>query len=166
MSGSFKIFFDTTPPSLEIVAPQYTIKDISTTITITSNESLLNWQDIYIVDSMGIRHDLIFLYEDNQFTADILFNDLSYGIATFYCRLKDTVDNMSDLISKTINIWNGAMITVSLDTFEGNVNIEIFESVPSLEFYEMSCNVVENELKPILAVAERNIKIEVNEVTS
>jgi hypothetical protein len=161
MSSWFSLELDLTPPSLEIIAPQYTLKDISTSITITSNEPLLNWQDIYIVDSNNIRHDLTFLYEDDQFSANVTLNDLSYGIATIYCQLKDTVDNQSSLMSKSINIWNGAMVDVSLAVIEGNVDIEISESIRNLSVKQMECDLSSDELKPSLSAIASNVEIEV-----
>lgn len=105
MSSYLIIDFDTTSPQIEILAPRYTTKDIVNEIVIEANETLSNFQEVYVTDSNGIQHDYTFLQQqDDQFVGQIRFNDFPFGIATIHARVKDEVDNYSDLVYKTIEI--------------------------------------------------------------
>ena len=61
---------DTTPPELSIFVPSYTTKTALTPIRIQSNESLSTYQEIYIIDALGNRHDLTFAHEDNLLVGE------------------------------------------------------------------------------------------------
>ena len=105
MASYFELELDTTPPQLTIIAPNYTIIGLDTDITIESNEALSSYQDIYIIDSLGVKHNRTFLkVDENTFQETINFSNIAHGIATIYCRLKDESDNMSSIYSKTINV--------------------------------------------------------------
>jgi len=105
MSSYLVIDFDTTSPQIEIFSPRYTTKDVVNEIAIQSDETLSNFQEVYALDSNGVRHDYTFLQvQGNQYIGQIRFNDFPYGIATIYARMKDEVDNYSDLIYKSIEI--------------------------------------------------------------
>ena len=105
MASSFELYLDTTSPNIRINAPQKTTYNIHTYIVIESNELLMEYQDIYIIDGNGTRHDVTFLYQDDKYFGDIVFNETySIGIATIYARLKDSVGNLSELASATFNI--------------------------------------------------------------
>lgn len=97
--------FDTTPPKIQIIAPNYTTRDMVTEISITANEKLDNWQDIYVIDAEGVRHNLIFtLSGSNKFIGKVIFSDLPLGIATIYAKVRDDVYNESDIAIKLIEI--------------------------------------------------------------
>ena len=85
MANSFELYLDTTSPNIRINAPLKTTYNIHTYIVIDSSEPLMEYQDIYIIDSNGVRHDLVFLYQDDRYFGDIIFNEsYSIGIATIY----------------------------------------------------------------------------------
>lgn len=131
--NSFCLELDTTPPSVQIIAPQYTSTDICTEIRITSDESLADWQEIYIIDGKGNRHDFTFIFEsENELVGNISFENFSGRIAVIYCRVKDSVYNMSDLVSKTINIYEhgdiSAYLKVSTTVLGPLCTIEILQT--------------------------------------
>lgn len=95
---------DTTPPQLEIYAPKYTTKETENHITIESNERLSTYQEIYIIDSNGNKFNLHFDLKENILFGKVKFNHLSLGIATLFVRVKDEVDNLSDLYQHKIEI--------------------------------------------------------------
>lgn len=125
MSSWFNLILDTTPPVVEIISPQYTAYNVHTEITVQSNENLMNYQEIYVIDSIGERHDLTFLYDGDNFYFDAVFNDTySLGIATIFVRLKDDVGNITNLISKPIEIiQNTNDLIVMLSDYCRNLNI-------------------------------------------
>lgn len=102
-SSCVLIELDTTSPQIAIYAPRYTTQDIVNEIVIEANEALADYQDVYAVDSGGVRHDYTFEQaEPQQFVGLIRFNDFPLGIATIYARLKDDVDNYSETASATL----------------------------------------------------------------
>lgn len=105
MAGYFALELDTTGPQIEIYAPKYTDKHSNNLIRIVSNEKMSSFQDIYIIDSQGARHDVIFSFDgDKTFTGNVVFSDYSIGVATIYAQLKDEVNNLSNLVDFPISI--------------------------------------------------------------
>lgn len=105
MSSFVIIELDTTPPQIEVYAPRYTTDAITNEITIESNEPLASYQEIYIIDSNGDKYDYTFEQKDEDtFVGIIRFNNIAMGIATIYVRMKDGVDNFSNVVSKAIEI--------------------------------------------------------------
>lgn len=96
---------DTIAPKLEIISPQYTTREMQNTITIQANEEVSSYQEIYIIDSNNNRHDYTFSkVGEDKYVGYLNFYDYPIGIVTIYARLKDTVDNISNLFSKTMEI--------------------------------------------------------------
>lgn len=104
MDSYFMLELDTTGPSLEIISPNYTQINIITDIYIESSETLSEYQDIYFIDSQNVRHNLIFEYSPTSYYGHVQLNGFALGIGNICCRLKDEVGNLSELVSKTINI--------------------------------------------------------------
>lgn len=106
MSSFVYIEFDRTPPTVEIYAPSYTTVDLVNEITIEANENITSdHQEIYVIDSNGIRHDYTFEKGlDNQLVGLIKFAEYPLGIVTIYAKIKDEVDNFSNLVSKSITL--------------------------------------------------------------
>lgn len=105
MTSFVYIELDTKPPEIQIFAPSYTTTKIANTIRIEANEPLSDYQEIYAIDSNGIRHDYNFnKAEANLLIGEVSFFDFPLGVATIYAKLQDEVDNISDLVSTTIMI--------------------------------------------------------------
>lgn len=108
----FTLELDTTPPTVEIIAPHYTTLNVSNNIIVFANEKLDLWQEVYAIDAAGDRHDFIFAHDGNQFVGLIDFSTAAIGITTVYARVRDTVHNVSALVSATINVVVGAKVFV------------------------------------------------------
>lgn len=105
---------DTTAPTIEIYAPAYTTREASVEITVNANETLGSSNEIYIIDESGTRHDYTFDLHGNQMVGVIDFNGFPLGLAKLFVRVKDTVDNVSELYEKVITIKDSLTI-LSLD---------------------------------------------------
>lgn len=130
MSSFFAIQLDTTPPQIEIISPSYTTQYSLIEIRIQSNEPLEQSQEIYIIDSIGNRHDLTFLYQTTEYVGYVSFNNYPVGIGTIYARLTDEVGNVSELTSKTINIVKSEYLKMkpSISAMKHNSNIRTMKS--------------------------------------
>jgi len=106
-------------------APKYTTREVENIITIESNEVLAQYQDVYVIDKNGDRHDYTFDREtDTELTGVIKFSNFPFGIATIYARLKDEVDNFSNVISASIEIKESlTLLNLEIRNFNANVNI-------------------------------------------
>lgn len=131
MASFIKLALDISPPKVEILSPNYTTTTAKTEIRVSCNEVLDTWQDIYIVDSLGNRHDLTFRYDNNEFVGELYFNDYPYGISTIYAQVRDDVYNKSALVSKTINIVGSETLTISISESINLVKLE--ESIQSVK---------------------------------
>lgn len=147
MSSYLLIDLDTTKPEVSIYAPRYTTEDISNTITIEANESLSAYQDIYVVDSEGRRHNYTFEKEsDNIFIGKIRFNNLPLGIATIYARVTDEVDNVSDLALSTIEIKKAiTLLSLEIADFSKDVYLSKPISVADIDIADRA-TVIESSL--------------------
>lgn len=125
MPSYFIIELDTTSPIIEVYAPRYTTNNITNKITIESNENLAQYQDIYIIDSKGVRHDYTFKRDsDNTYVGVVKFSNYPLGIATIYARMKDEVDNFSNVASASIEIKeNVGLLNLNIRDYERNVEI-------------------------------------------
>lgn len=125
MSSYIMLEIDTTQPNIEIYAPSYTTTDIVNEITINSDEALSDYQEIYAIDGNGVRHDYTFQKKSgNQLIGYAKFSGCPLGIVTLYARVKDEVDNISNLISKTINIASSVTL-LTLDISDRVMDIDI-----------------------------------------
>ncbi|UUV46719.1 hypothetical protein [Bacillus phage vB_BanS-Thrax4] len=94
---------DTTAPTLEIYAPAYTVREANVEVTIEADETI-GQNEIYVIDENGTRHDYTFAKNENYLTGILDFNGFPLGLARLFVRVKDTVDNVSELYEKTITI--------------------------------------------------------------
>jgi len=122
----FTLVLDTTPPEVEIIAPWYTTAHADTHIYIIADELLDTWQEIYIIDSTGKRHDLIFDYKGDRLYGMVKFSQVASGIATIYARVRDEVHNISALVGKAIDIKAGAKVFVFTTEASQNVDTALF----------------------------------------
>ena len=105
MSSFVYIELDTTPPEVQVYSPSYTTKDLINTIIIESNEPTSDARETYVVDSNGVRHEFTFKKEEaNLLIGEISFFGFPMGTVTIYVRLEDEVGNMSELVSRSIEI--------------------------------------------------------------
>ena len=121
MSNWFCLELDTTPPAIEIFVPPYISFDKPMPISIVSNELLLDFQEFYIVDAEGYRHDIILNLNDDHFSGTTQLNDFVVGVATIYCRVLDVVGNASNLVSKPFNVITANIINSSLRDYTLNL---------------------------------------------
>lgn len=118
------IELDRTPPQINIYAPRYTTKEIVNTIIIESNEPLSNYQEIYVIDYDGVRHDYTFSKDgENRYIGNIRFANFNYGIVTLYARLQDNVGNISSVTSFPIEIKD-SISSLKLDIRDKIMKIE------------------------------------------
>lgn len=146
MSSIVYIELDTKSPNLEIYAPSYTTTDLDNTIILESDESLSDFQEIYLIDSEGARYDYTFNKEkDNMLVGKINFTTFPIGVATLYARVKDDVENVSELISKSIDIKEFLSLLIleikhksmSLDINEKTANIDTGSRTAIIEIREV-----------------------------
>lgn len=131
MSSYFTVTLDTTPPIIQIVAPQYTSVDLETEIRVLSNEPLLEWQNVYVEDSLGALHEYTFeRVSDIELYGVVRFNECPIGIATIYCSLKDDVGNISSLYSKSINIYAAKILQTNIEVVDRAVNLKTATRTP------------------------------------
>jgi hypothetical protein len=99
---------DLTSPLIDVYAPSITYTQSLETITIEANENLDTKQSIYIIDSLGNRHDYNFYLNENKRTLTnfISFANFPNGIATLFVTVYDEVWNKSSIYKKTINVGN------------------------------------------------------------
>ncbi|MBO0962389.1 hypothetical protein J1P26_22055 [Neobacillus sp. MM2021_6] len=135
---------DTTAPTLEIYAPNYTTRSALTPVTIQANEPLSSYQEVYIVDALGGRHDLTFAHEDDNLVGYLSLNGYPLGIATLYCRLMDTVDNLSSLYSHSFSIMESEILTaeMSLQFMDNAMQVQTMNQ-------DFQVNTMKNEMEVV-----------------
>jgi hypothetical protein len=105
MASFVQVQFDRTKPEVEIYAPNYTTQEILNVITIQANEPLSTYQDFYIEDSYGTIHEYTFTQsEPDVYTGRIILNNLPFGILKLYAKVRDEVDNESNLVMASIEL--------------------------------------------------------------
>jgi hypothetical protein len=115
MSNYFLLELDTTPPVVTIYTNHYTLSDTQTFIYIVSNEHLLDWQDIYIMDRDEKRYSINCILSNNEFNGSFK-HDLPVGLAQIVATVKDEVDNSTTVI-KSICIVDGNFLHVMQEDY-------------------------------------------------
>jgi len=100
MANYFVLTLDTTAPEIIINAPSTVYEEL--VFTVEANEELDTYQNIYIIDAEGTRHDLILLYDDTSFYGTVNLSDYPEGVMTIYAQVRDKLFNKSVLASKQI----------------------------------------------------------------
>ena len=103
----FKLILDTTGPQITIEAPTYTTTTSPIVVTVSANEQLDLYQEVYIIDINGVRHNLTFDHEGDYLIGVVSFDSFDLGIVTLYARVRDVVHNLSNLASTSIHIMEG-----------------------------------------------------------
>jgi hypothetical protein len=138
MAGFFTLTLDTTGPQIDIYAPPYSNRSSNNEIRIVSNELLADYQEVYVVDSQGVRHDIILSFDGNQeLSGNIQFTDYPMGIATIYAMVRDDVSNNSNLASRAINIISSHdSLMLRLTLLELKSNVELSESISKVDLLD------------------------------
>lgn len=154
MASYVVIEFDRTAPAIEIQAPNYTTNEITTVIRIEASESVSSYQEFYVIDNQGTRHDYTFLQEDsNTFIGRIRFNTMPLGLVSLYARVKDEVDNISDVAMATIEVKEHNRL-LKMDTRfsargvsvkEYASNIDTREKAKAIKTDETAMDVIDSE---------------------
>jgi hypothetical protein len=164
VASSFTLELDTTPPQIEIFAPSYTSNTSLTTITIEANEDLAKYQNIYMTDQYSNTYPLYFIQRGNKLIGYVNFMS-NGGIYTIYAQVKDEVHNESDLISFSIRVLSGDVLSLSIDDAGRTVNLMNNDRMLTSENGErhIPINVISRKLSDVTSV--RIINTENVEVT-
>ena len=159
----FFLELDTTEPQINIYAPTSTSggsNDVGISgsayanrvqteeLRIEASEPLLEYQNIYCIDSSGKKHDMIFSrISDTEYVGEIMFSGYPYGIATIFAQMQDEVGNPSRLATFNINI---------IPVFNSySLNMNLTESVVGLNMSEEASNPVTKEQINNLEISEK-----------
>ncbi|MDM5333445.1 hypothetical protein QUF56_09420 [Ureibacillus composti] len=142
MSSFFTLTLDTTAPHIDVYAPTYTTPQAEFEVLIKANERLAEYQEIFAIDSVGEKHDFIFMYENNAYFGIVDVSKFSIGIATIYVRVCDVVGNLSDTLMVNMDIKQAINIDIlSTDTIRAViVNEETRKVIVNENFRSVSSN--------------------------
>lgn len=140
ISSYVLIELDTTPPKIDIYAPRYTTRSFENLITIESNDILDSFQEIYVIDSLGNRHDYTFLRQERRLFGTVKFNSLPLGTVTLFAKIKDDVGNESVLYQTRIELKEN-LSTLKLETSESVREINIQISCRNITFETLTRNI-------------------------
>jgi hypothetical protein len=115
MSNSyFTLELDTTRPKIEVYAPSYVTRYSPVEVRVVANEKLDTYQETYVIDSLGKRHDLTFLFNETEFVGEISFDGYPFGITQLFVKVRDEVFNESDLMHFTFNLVSSEKFTITM----------------------------------------------------
>lgn len=150
MASYFTLELDTTPPLVEIFAPTYTVRGINNDVEVVANEELSLFQEIYIIDSLGVRHDLIFSHNGDRFVGVVNFEGYPVGSASLYATVKDTLLNQSYLVYEIIDIisdLDAMRMTVDIEDVARNIVIEdITREITTYDGSEIQITVSDSDI--------------------
>jgi paraquat-inducible protein B len=160
MAGFFILSLDTTPPEIDIYAPNYTTTTSEFEVVVKADEILSSgFQEFYIVDQQGTRHDYDFTYQNNQFVGKITLSAFDNGLVTFYAQVKDEVNNLSALATKSIQIIPSVnYLRLSIDD---SINIKEFGLSNTTRSIDSNIKEMENNFT--VSTRQRDINVSNNE---
>lgn len=110
MANTFELTLDTTGPYIEIYGINYTVKGSQYEFTVISDSSLMLWQDVYYIDSIGQKITLVLKMEGKKLTGITDFSQACRGIATIYVTLRDDVGNISNTAMLHVDILDSVYL--------------------------------------------------------
>ena len=110
MANAFELTLDTTGPNIEIYGINYTVKGAQYEFTVISDSSLMLWQDVYYIDSVGQKIPLVLKMEGEKLTGITDFSQACRGIATIYVTLRDDVGNISNTAMLHVDILDSVYL--------------------------------------------------------
>ena len=110
MGNTFELTLDTTGPNIEIYGINYTVKGAQYEFTVISDSSLMLWQDVYYIDSVGQKIPLVLKMEGEKLTGITDFSQACRGIATIYVTLRDDVGNISNTAMLHVDILDSVYL--------------------------------------------------------
>ena len=114
MANFFTLRLDTTGPDVEIRIPPYVLSTYDMDITVAANEELESgYQNFYLIDSTGKRHDFTLTHYGSYFKGRIAAGSLPLGVASIYVQVQDKVLNLSPVIYRTFQIVEGVKVRIS-----------------------------------------------------
>lgn len=117
MNDYFILEFDTTPPDVFIDSFDSTVWNAVYVVTIIPTADFdPSYQEIYIIDGEGTRHDLTFAVEGNTLVGTFTLIGFPRGeIINLYVCLRDTVWNYAPVVNKQITVIYDAigLVTIS-----------------------------------------------------
>lgn len=157
MNSHFELELDTTGPEINIISPSYTTNAINDEVLVVANEPLADYQDIYMIDSQGAKHELTFEYDTNQYKGLVDFRNVSIGIATIYARVKDEVLNDSNTATASIDVRQTVQVFITTEeslreipSFDEKRSIEIDDSIREINTAENIRDILlNNEIRGI-----------------
>lgn len=116
MASYVNLVLDTTAPNIQLILPPYTTRTATTHVRVLTDDQLGTYQNFYFIDSEGTRHDvdMELSADKSEYNTDVVLWNLSIGIATFYAQVRDDVDNISQVVSKTIAVFKSDVLKVSI----------------------------------------------------
>jgi len=157
------IELDTTSPSVSLFISDEISIGYEEDIIVLSNEQLDVWSEAYFIDSVGVRHDISLTYEGNGFIGTYNFNACSMGVGTIYVRVRDTVFNLSDIKTQTINLMTILDKSLNIELFESCVDIITEDFIMEQESYEITSNIALSETIAQLELIENCFDITIYE---
>lgn len=166
MSESYFILtLDTTSPEVEIYMPSYTTRYIIDEIRVVANEPLSLHSEIYIIDSVGKRHDLTFRLKGNEYIGLVQFDGYPLGISTLYAQVYDIGWNKSPLVSKSFQIIKSEEINLQTSDNIQNVSSIDISEVDLLLGEDYMRTKSEEKEEASIRISESIQSIETEEVT-
>lgn len=115
MNSVIEIQLDTTPPKVEIYAPNYYTIGTEMEITIQADEQLDYYYESYIEDRNGNRYNLNLKHEGDKFIGNVKLLNVSQGIMNVVAVVRDEVHNVSEKISKQIRVFPKSELLMETD---------------------------------------------------
>lgn len=154
MEGYFTLILDTTGPVITAYSPQYSDRNHSNEIRFVSNETLANYQNIYIIDSQGVTHNVIFSFNGiDEYTGNVVFSNYPMGVASIYGQFKDDVGNLSNISITQVNIIS------TLDALVLKITMTEEEKVVSMNENIMVNALTEEEASVKITPTEKSVKL-------
>lgn len=166
MADFFTLELDTTGPVIDVHAPPDATPQTDFDVTIQANEQLARQQDIFIIDAAEKRHNVIFKHDGSAYIGVVDAGGLAAGVATLYVRVRDTVHNLSDVKTVSINIKRAAKIIITTDdTARGIGSADISRGIQSGDGQRVAADASDAVRVTIARDTIRDIKAGLNELS-
>jgi hypothetical protein len=157
------IELDTIPPEINIYLPPYTTNDLINQILIEADETLSNYQEIYVIDSNGERHDYTFeKIDSNKFEGIVKFATLPIGTCVIYARMKDEVDNFSNIVSKSFVVKESLTLLV-LNIEDTQRDIGYIDKSKDVELKDYSRDIKYIDKSKVVTAREYSREMKIND---
>lgn len=162
MGSFFTLELDTSSPQIVVQTQTRVLFGLTIEVVVTSNEPLAEYQKVYIIDTIGIRHDYILgVVSPTVLSGFIDLTGCPVGAAELVIELMDEVDNRVTVSTPMAILSAFIEYAMYIDIVDSVPLADIFDFEPVIHITDIEPVVDIDDIKPNILILDKIPIIEI-----